>query len=194
MFARSCRYAVSTLRRFESNRPAASASASSSATPTTSHQQLTEPAYAASIVHGRSVRQPHYLPKTHGIPAAILHFRSYHPHTLDFFVHFASHTASALGVPLSKSKSQENFERKTHKRVLKAWDAHPDVVNMLVQYLEKHIAPWAVPVGVGQKKMESVVGYMRLDEQVRAEKLKALSEQIVQQDLARAAAGSEGAL
>ncbi|RPD58294.1 hypothetical protein L227DRAFT_587265 [Lentinus tigrinus ALCF2SS1-6] len=197
MFARSCRYANGTTAV-----PAASASASSSATPTTSHQQLTEPAYAASIVHGRSVRQPHYLPKTHGIPAAILHFRSYHPHTLDFFVHFASHTASALGRrlwtvlrgPFVHKKSQENFERKTHKRVLKAWDAHPDVVNMLVQYLEKHIAPWAVPVGVGQKKMESVVGYMRLDEQVRAEKLKALSEQIVQQDLARAAAGSEGAL
>ncbi|RPD52149.1 ribosomal protein S10 [Lentinus tigrinus ALCF2SS1-6] len=139
--------------------------------------------------------------------------------------HFAtgSHAASALGVPLSKpvhlptqrrlwtvlrgpfvhKKSQENFERRTHKRVVKAWDAHPDAVDMLVQYLEKHIAPgvgmravkWhRAPVGVGQKTMESVLGHMRVDEQVRAEKVKALGEQIVQQELAAAAeaAAKEG--
>ena len=175
-------------------------------------------------MHGRGVRPPHYLPKTHGIPAAIFHFRSYHPRTLDFFVHFASHAAAALGVPLSKpvhmptqrrlwtvlrgpfvhKKSQENFERRTHRRVVKAWDAHPDVVDMLVQYLEKHIAPgvgmravkWQrAPVGVGKKTMESVLGHMRLDEQVRAEKVKALGEQIVQQELAAAAgAAKEGAV
>ncbi|TFK87128.1 ribosomal protein S10 [Polyporus arcularius HHB13444] len=229
MFARPCRSAASALRgymRFNSTTavPAASTSASSSATPPTLDQQLSEPAYAASVVHGRSVRAPHYLPKTHGIPAATLHFRGYHPRALDFFVHFASHAASALGVPLSKpvhlptqrrlwtvlrgpfvhKKSQENFERKTHKRVVKAWDAHPDVVDMLVQYLEKHIAPgvgmravkWRrAPVGVGQKTLESVLGHMRLDEQVRAEKVKALGEQIVQQELAAAAgAAKEGAL
>ncbi|RPD58299.1 hypothetical protein L227DRAFT_587249 [Lentinus tigrinus ALCF2SS1-6] len=203
MFARSCRSAVSTI-------PAASTSASSSATPTTSHQ-LIEPAYVASIVHGRSVRQPHYLPKTHSIPAATLHFRSYHPHTLYFLVHFANHTASALGVPLSHPVHLPTQRRlwtvlrgpfvhkKTHKRVVKAWDAHPDVVDMLVQYLQKHVAPgvgmravkWRrASVGVGQKTMESVVGHMRLDEQVPAEKVKALGEQIVQQELAAASAGA----
>ncbi|RPD57022.1 ribosomal protein S10 [Lentinus tigrinus ALCF2SS1-6] len=147
------------------------------------------------------------------------------PALLSDATHFAtgSHAASALGVPLSKpvhlptqrrlwtvlrgpfvhKKSQENFERRTHKRVVKAWDAHPDAVDMLVQYLEKHIAPgvgmravkWhRAPVGVGQKTMESVLGHMRVDEQVRAEKVKALGEQIVQQELAAAAeaAAKEG--
>ena len=170
------------------------------------------------------MRPPHYLPKTHGIPVATFHFRSFHPRLLDFFVHFASHAAAALGVPVSKpvhlpterrlwtvlrgpfvhKKSQENFERKTHKRVVKAWDANPEVVDMLVQYLEKHIAPgvglrtvkWQrAPVGVGQKTLEAVMGRLRLDDQVRAEKVKALGEQIVKQEMAAAAgAANEGAV
>lgn len=203
-----------------SNRPPASASSSSAV----SVPNITEPQYAASIVHGRSVKPPHYLPKTHGIPVATFHFRSYHPRLLDFFVHFASHAASALGVPVSKpvhlptqrrlwtvlrgpfvhKKSQENFERRTHKRVVKAWDASPEVVDMLVQYIEKHLAPgvglrtvkWTrAPVGVGQKTLEAVMGKMRVDEQLRAEKVKALGEQIVKQELAAAVgADKEGAL
>ncbi|KAI0739487.1 ribosomal protein S10 [Daedaleopsis nitida] len=227
MLPRSCRSAVSAVQRclrFNSTIAVpAAASASSSAGPL-DKQNLAEPEYAASVIHGRSVRPPHYLPKTHGIPVAMLHFRSHHPRLLDFFVHFASHAAAALGVPVSKpvhlptqrrlwtvlrgpfvhKKSQENFERRTHKRVVKAWDAHPDVVNMLVQYLEKHIAPgvgmrtvkWQrAPVGVGQKTLEAVVGRMRMDEQVRAEKVKALGEQIVQTEMAAAAsAAKEGAV
>lgn len=202
------------------HRPAA---ASTSSTPTKSSQPLTEPAYASSIVHGRSVRPPHYLPKTHGIPVATLHFRSYHPKLLDFFVHFASHAAAALGVPISKpvhlptqrrlwtvlrgpfvhKKSQENFERKTHKRLVKAWDADPEVVDMLVQYLEKHIAPgvglrtvkWQrAPVGVGAKTLEAVMGDLRLEE-AQKEKVKLLGEQIIQAELASAAAAAkEGAV
>ena len=185
---------------------------------------MTEAKYAASIVHGRSVRAPHYLPKTHGIPVATLHFRSYHHKLLDFFVHFASHAATALGVPVSKpvhlptqrrlwtvlrgpfvhKKSQENFERRTHKRLVKAWDANPEVVDMLVQYLEKHIVPgvglrtvkWRrAPVGVGAKTLEAVMGQMRLDKQATGRKVKALGDQIVKQELASAAgAAKEGAL
>ena len=177
---------------------------------------MTEAQYAASVVHGRSVRPPYYLPKTHGIPVATFHFRSYHPKLLDFFVHFASHAATALGIPISKpvhlpterrlwtvlrgpfvhKKSQENFERRTHKRVVKAWDANPEVVDMLVQYLQRHIAPgvglrtvqWKrAPVGVGQKTLEAVMGSLRLDDHVRREKVKALGEQIVKQESASAA-------
>ena len=48
----------------------------------------------------RAERAP--APRTHGVPAATLHFRSYHPHTLDFFVQFAGHAAAALDVPLSQ--------------------------------------------------------------------------------------------
>ncbi|RPD68968.1 hypothetical protein L226DRAFT_424401, partial [Lentinus tigrinus ALCF2SS1-7] len=46
-------------------------------------------------------------------------------------------------------KSQENFERRTRQRV-NAWDATPaDFVDMLLQYLEKHIAP-----GVGMRAVK----------------------------------------
>ncbi|KAI0363699.1 ribosomal protein S10 [Pilatotrama ljubarskyi] len=229
MFARSCRSAVFTVQRclrFNSTTaipPAAGASSANTPAPQPP-QALTEPAYASSVVHGRGVRRPHQLPKTHGIPVATLHFRSYHPKLLDFFVHFAGHAASALGIPASRpvhlptqrrlwtvirgpfvhKKSQENFERRTHKRVIKAWDAHPDVVDMLVQYLEKHLAAgvgmravkWTrAPVGVGQTTLEAVMGGMRMDQQLRAEKVKALGEQIVKEELAAAAsAAKEGAL
>ncbi|KAI0349835.1 ribosomal protein S10 [Trametes cingulata] len=228
MFARSCRRAVSAvqtcLRYNSSTTVPPVAGASSASTPAPQPPQMSEPAYASSVVHGRGVRQPHQLPKTHGIPVATLHFRSYHPRLLDFFVHFAGHAASALGIPVSKpvhlptqrrlwtvirgpfvhKKSQENFERRTHKRLIKAWDAHPDVVDMLIQYLEKHLAAgvgmrtvkWTrAPVGVGQKTLETVMGGLRVDPQLRAAKVKALGEQIVKEELAAAArAAKEGAV
>ncbi|KAI8995202.1 ribosomal protein S10 [Trametes punicea] len=228
MLSRSCGKAVSAVKRclrLNSTMtvpPAQVASPSSSPAP--QPPQLSEPAYAASIVHGRGIRPPHYLPKTHGIPVATLHFRSYHPKLLDFFVHFASHAAAALGIPISKpvhlpterrlwtvlrgpfvhKKSQENFERRTHKRLIKAWDAHPETVGLLVQYVEKHIAAgvgmrvvqWTrAPVGVGQKTLEAVTGQMRMDNELRAQKVKALGEQIVKEEMAAAAgAAREGAL
>lgn len=55
-------------------------------------------------------------------------------------------------------KSQENFERKVHKRVIKAWDADADVVARWVAYLRAHalagvgmkVITWdRVPLGVG---------------------------------------------
>ena len=49
------------------------------------------------------MRPLHRLPRIHRIPATTLHFRSYHPRTLDFFVHFAGHAAAALGVLLSQA-------------------------------------------------------------------------------------------
>ncbi|KAI0776872.1 ribosomal protein S10 [Trametes elegans] len=228
MFSRSCRSAVSTVQRclrFNSTTAAPLAASASSSTPDVPQlTPISEPAYAASIVHGRGIRPPHYVPKTHGIPVATLHFRSFHTKQLDFFVHFASHAAAALGIPISKpvhlptqrrlwtvirgpfvhKKSQENFERRTHKRAIKAWDAHPETVDLLVQYLEKHLAAgvgmrttrWTrAPVGVGQKTLEAVVGQMRLDEQLKSQKVKALGEQIVKEELAAAAgAAKEGAV
>ncbi|KZT35975.1 ribosomal protein S10, partial [Sistotremastrum suecicum HHB10207 ss-3] len=94
----------------------------------------------------------------HGQPAALLHLRSYHPSLLNLFIHFAAHSAEALGIPLSRpvslptqrslwtvprspfvhKKSQENFERKTHKRLLKAWDTNPGVIDKWMRYLQRH--------------------------------------------------------
>ncbi|KAI0819701.1 ribosomal protein S10 domain-containing protein [Trametes gibbosa] len=220
MLSRSCRSAVSAVRgclRYNSTSAAPAVASADSATPVRIPiPQLTEPEYAARVVDGRSLRPPYQLPKTHGIPVATLHFRSYHPRLLDLFIHFAGHAATALGIPVSKpvhlptqrrlwtvirgpfvhKKSQENFERRTHKRLIKAWDANPEAVDMLVQYLEKHLGAgvgfravkWTrAPVGVGQKTLESVMGQLRLDQQVRAEKVKALGEQIIKEELAAAA-------
>ncbi|KAH9848198.1 ribosomal protein S10 [Lenzites betulinus] len=220
MFTRTCRSAVSAVRgclRYNSTSAAPPVASASAATPAmVPIPQLTEPEYASRVVDGRSLRPPYQLPKTHGIPVATLHLRSYHPRLLDLFVHFVGHAATALGIPVSKpvhlptqrrlwtvirgpfvhKKSQENFERRTHKRLIKAWDANPEAVDMLVQYLEKHLAAgvgmravkWTrAPVGVGRKTLESVMGELRLDQQVRAEKVKALGEQIVKEELAAAA-------
>lgn len=193
--------------------------------------RVSEQEYASSVVHGRAVRPPYYHQKTHGIPVASLHFRSFHHRQLDFFVHFASHAAAALGIPVSKpvhlpterrlwtvirgpfahKKSQENFERRTHKRLIKAWDADAEVVDMLVRYLETHAMPgvgmravrWRrAPVGVGEKITQELKSRLRLGGQdagqVEAgtkEKVKALGDAIVKREMAAAAgAAKDGAV
>lgn len=94
---------------------------------------------------------------THDIPVCQLHFRSYHVRYLDFFVDFARRAAFAMNMPCSNpihlptqisrwtvlkspfvhKKSQENFERRTHKRLIVIKDAHPDTVDAWLAYLRK---------------------------------------------------------
>lgn len=87
--------------------------------------------------------------------------------------------------PFVHKKSQENFERKVHKRLIKAWDADQEVVDRWLQYVQKHsiggvgirIVRWErVAVGVGKKRLEDVSGEM----DARAE-IQALGERIVQE-------------
>lgn len=173
-------------------------------------------------MHGRGVQRAHQLPKTHGVPAATIHLRAHHARALDLFAHFAGHAAAALGVPLSRpaalptrrrlwtvlrgpfahKKSQENFERRTHKRVLKAWDAHPEVVRVLVQYLERHVVPgvgmravrWErAPVGVGGRAVERAREGMRGRVGGPGERVKALGAQIVEQEMGAVKAAGAGA-
>ena len=142
----------------------------------------------------------------------MIHFRSYFPHLLDQFTHFASHSASALAIPVSRpaalptqrslwtvlkgpfahKKKQENFERKVHKRVIKAWDADPEVIERWVRYLENHamggvglrVIKWErAKVGVGKDRLEHVKAQMRLASATSSDKVKALGEKIVQQEL-----------
>ena len=132
----------------------------------TARDSVSEEEYAMTLVHGRSAFSPHLLPRTHGIPVANIHFRSHHIPLLKLFTHFALHAATSLGIPASNviplptqrslwtvirspfahKKSQENFERKVHKRAIKAWDADPDVVERWILYLRKNAMP-----GVGMK-------------------------------------------
>lgn len=135
--------------------------------------------YAARHRVPRWLSPAHPHPRTHNIPVALLHLRSFHPPLLNLFMHFALHAASAFGIPFSQpaalptqrtlwtvprspfifKKSQENFDRKTHKRVIKLWDADMVVVRLWIQYLEANamggvgmkFVTWdRVPVGVGQ--------------------------------------------
>lgn len=180
-------------------------------------QDPAERKYASSVVHGRALFAPHYHPKTHGVPVATIHFRSYHIPLLAEFTHFSAHAAAALGIPVSKTvclptertiwtvirgpfvhkKSQENFERRTHKRLIKAWDADMEVVDRWVKYLEEHLMPgvgirvvrWhRAPVSIGRKQYDAVMGHLRLGAPTASEQVKELGEKIVQQELAAAEA------
>ena len=61
------------------------------------------------------------------------------------------------------------MERRTHRRAAK-WQR--------------------ASAGVGSKTMEGVLGHMRFDEQVSAERVRALGEQIVRQEMAEAKEGA----
>ncbi|EJD00412.1 ribosomal protein S10 [Fomitiporia mediterranea MF3/22] len=144
---------------------------------------VSEREYAAKVIHGRSIFAPIRHEKTHGIPVASLHVRGYNHRELDLFLHFASHAASALAIPVSEpirlptqrslwtvpkgpfvhKKAQENFERKVHKRMLQAWDATDNVVEHWLRYIQTYPQPgvglrivrWhRAPLGIGKKHTE----------------------------------------
>jgi small subunit ribosomal protein S10 len=94
---------------------------------------------------------------THGIPVCDLQMRSYSVRNLEFFADFAMRAAYYLGLPAKgpvplpqiterwtvprgpfvHKKSQENFERKTLRRLIQIQDGHPEVVQAWLAYLEK---------------------------------------------------------
>lgn len=190
----------------------------------------TEAQTAATVVHGRALLEPTYHPRTHSIPVALLHFRSHHLSLLNLYVHFASHAASALGIPITRpaalptqrrlwtvikgpfvhKKAQENFERKTHKRVVKVYDADQDVVDKLLAYLEHHALAgvglravrWhRAPVGVGAQTVESVRKTLRggmsgglVEGETSKERVKRLGERIVREETKAAMKGDKGAV
>ncbi|KAF5369409.1 hypothetical protein D9758_002622 [Tetrapyrgos nigripes] len=172
--------------------------------------------FASTLVHGRSIHLPFFHPKTHGYPAAVIQFRSYHPRLLDLFSHFATHAASSLGIPCSRvaylptqrtlwtvprspfiyKKSQENFERKVHKRMIKAWDADEEVVERWFKYLRKHelggvgmrMVKWErMELGVGRKRLAHLKGVAlgAADAQsvLHAEQIRDLGAQIVKEEM-----------
>ncbi|EAU81665.2 mitochondrial ribosomal small subunit [Coprinopsis cinerea okayama7 len=189
---------------------------SSTTTSPSSRKPLTEEQWSATLIHGRSTLEPLYHPAPYHIPVASLHLRSYHPKLLDFFSHFAAHAAAALGIPISKTahlptqrslwtvprspfahkKSQENFERRTHKRAIKAWDAAPEVVDRWCDYLRRHsmagvglkVTRWdRMPLGLGAGKEgegeAELSAKARMEiEQRPSEAVKVLAEKIVKKE------------
>ncbi|CAG8495791.1 1559_t:CDS:2 [Paraglomus occultum] len=106
-----------------------------------------------------------YLP-THNVVVCDLHFRSYVPSHMDFYVDFCRRAAGALRIPCSgpvplptkttrwavprgpfiHKKTQENFERKTHKRLLQLKDANRDVIERWLYYIIDN-----APSGIGMR-------------------------------------------
>ncbi|KAF8808950.1 ribosomal protein S10 [Phlegmacium glaucopus] len=172
-----------------------------------------EEEYAMTLVHGRSVFPPHLHPRTHGIPVANVHFRSHHIPLLKLFTHFALHAASSLGIPASNviflptqrslwtvirspfahKKSQENFERRVHKRAIKAWDADPEVVQRWIAYLRKNAMPgvgmkitiWdRVPLGMGASDLDGLDTMENLMVEAPSN-IKTLGHQIVAEEVSK---------
>ena len=109
---------------------------------------------------------PLKLPVEHGDLVADLQLRSYDNENLDFYSDFILRAGYYLGMPLTgpkplptrrerwtvirspfaHAKSKENFERHTHKRLIRVWDSNPDVVQIWLSYISKHAI-----TGVGMK-------------------------------------------
>ncbi|KAK0548885.1 mitochondrial 37S ribosomal protein rsm10 [Tilletia horrida] len=108
----------------------------------------------------RFFQPPESPPLTHGVHVASLTLQTYGPTlpNLENFSTFALRVMGALGIPHSgiarlptrtslwtvpkspfvHKKAQENFERRTHRRVIKMWDANPDVVDRCFAFLREH--------------------------------------------------------
>ena len=131
----------------------------------------------------------------HGIPSCDIQFRSYSIRNLQFFTDFAMRAAYYLGlcakgpIPLPRiterwtvpranfifKKSQENFERKTLRRLIQIQDGHPDVVKVWLAFLQKHQFH-----GVGMKaniwQYESLEDALRVGEKIEEGKFDARRE------------------
>ncbi|KTW27343.1 hypothetical protein T552_02326 [Pneumocystis carinii B80] len=102
--------------------------------------------------------EPLRHPARYGITTCSLQMRSFEIPRLAFFADFSMRVAYYLGlsasgpVPLPKrierwtvpkgpfihTKTKENFERITHKRLITIKDGHPRVVEIWLAYLKKH--------------------------------------------------------
>lgn len=109
-----------------------------------------------------NVEALYYRPLTNPIKygdlVADLQLRSYDNENLDFFSDFIMRVGYYLGAPLTgpkplptrrerwtvirspfvHAKSKENFERHTHKRLIRVWDTNPEIVQVLVDYITKN--------------------------------------------------------
>ncbi|KAF9505977.1 hypothetical protein BS47DRAFT_1353434 [Hydnum rufescens UP504] len=162
-------------------------------------------------------------PRTHGIPVAVLHLRSHEPELLELFIHFVLHAAYALNMPVSRAaylptkrslytvirgpfahkKSQENFEKVVHKRAIKVWDTHPDVLGKWIKYLEinllggvgMRIVRWErTAIGFGRTHLSHLETERQLhaglaDEE--AGRIQQLAESIIRAEMEAAASARE---
>ncbi|OBT78546.1 hypothetical protein VF21_01011 [Pseudogymnoascus sp. 05NY08] len=94
----------------------------------------------------------------YGVPSCDLQLRSYSVRNLEFFADFALRAAYYLKLPafgpvplpriierwtvpksnFANKKSQENFERRTLRRLIQIKDGHPETVELWLAFLKKH--------------------------------------------------------
>lgn len=111
----------------------------------------------------------------HGHLKAELVFKAYDPANVELFCDFALRAAYYLGLPATgatpiptkrerwtvirapfvMAKTKENFERKTHGRIIKIWDSESEVIDVLLAYLKKN-SFWGVGLKVNMFTQESV--------------------------------------
>lgn len=100
-------------------------------------------------------------------------FKCFDPVNVEFFCDFALRAAYYLGLPATgpkpiatkrerwtvirapfvHAKSKENFERKTHGRMIKIWDSDNEVIDLWLSYLKKN-SVWGVGVKVNMYTQE----------------------------------------
>lgn len=126
------------------------------------HDKASEPREERKFRYPRSLQALHMKPLKrevkYGIPSCDLQLRSYSIQPLEFFSDFALRAAYYLGlpafgpVPLPRiterwtvprshfifKKSQENFERRTLRRLIQIKDGEPLAVQIWLAYLRKH--------------------------------------------------------
>lgn len=118
------------------------------------------PATSSSTAAGPTILG---FPNTPPLPhtsnhTATLTLHAHHPYPLDLYTQFAYHTAQSLKIPTTRpaflpttkslytvlkspfvhKKAQENFEKRTHRRVLKVYDTEKEVLDLWLRYLKRN--------------------------------------------------------
>ncbi|KAJ1679578.1 mitochondrial 37S ribosomal protein rsm10 [Spiromyces aspiralis] len=113
-----------------------------------------DPIYAAPIK----------VPPKYGVTVMTVQFSAHSLHRIDFYIDFCQRAAAAMNIPCTGTiylptkikrwtvlkspfvhkSSMENFERRTHKRLLKIHDTHPETLQKWLEYIKDN-----VPAGIG---------------------------------------------
>lgn len=136
-------------------------------TTTTVEPDISQPQAKPILKSLEAIYQPPLrIPIEHGDLIADIQLRSYEHQNLDFFINFIQRVGFYLGIPLTgpkplptrrerwtvirspfaQAKSKENFERHTHKRLIRVWDTNDEVLELFVSYIKKNAM-----TGIGMK-------------------------------------------
>lgn len=141
----------------------------------------------------------YYAPLKHDVKYGHLKaevvFKCFDPVNAEFFSDFALRAAYYLGLPATgpkpiptkrerwtvirapfvHAKSKENFERKTHGRIIKIWDADSEVIDTWLAYLKKN-SVWGVGVKVNMYTNQSLDETANKTSEIQIEEINSLSD------------------